>query len=57
VVQARNRAKLDAFSLEEIGNATGLSLAASSRIQSGAKVTHPRHWETLIAMLGGGKRP
>jgi hypothetical protein len=39
--------KLDAFSLKEIGKATGLSLAACSRIRAGAKVPHPRHWEAL----------
>jgi hypothetical protein len=33
--------KLDAFSLEEIGKATGLSLAACSRVRAGAKVPHP----------------
>jgi CRISPR-associated protein Cas1 len=39
--------KLDAFSLKEIGKATGLSLAACSRIRAGARVPHPRHWEAL----------
>jgi hypothetical protein len=39
--------KLDAFSLKDIGKATGLSLAACSRIRAGAKVPHPRHWEAL----------
>ncbi len=39
--------KLDAFSLKEIAEATGLSLAACSRIRAGAKVPHPRHWEPL----------
>lgn len=39
--------KLDAFSLAEIADATGLSLAASSRIRAGARVPHPRHWEAL----------
>jgi CRISPR-associated endonuclease Cas1 len=39
--------KLDAFSLKEIVKATGLSLAACSRIRAGAKVPHPRHWEAL----------
>jgi hypothetical protein len=33
--------KLDAFSLKEIGTATGLSLAACSRIRAGAKMPHP----------------
>jgi hypothetical protein len=48
--------KLDAFSLKEIGNATGLSLAACSRIRAGARVPHRRHWQALIQMLGGGER-
>jgi hypothetical protein len=33
--------KLDGFSLKEIGNATGLSLAACSRVRAGAKSTAP----------------
>jgi CRISPR-associated endonuclease Cas1 len=43
--------KLDAFSLKEIGHATGLSLAACSRIRAGATVPHPRHWEALLALV------
>jgi CRISPR-associated endonuclease Cas1 len=43
--------KLDAFSLNEIAKATGLSLAACSRIRSGAKVPHPRHWSGLLALV------
>ncbi|HEY6326925.1 MAG TPA: CRISPR-associated endonuclease Cas1 [Candidatus Cybelea sp.] len=35
--------KLDAFSLREIAAATGLSLAACSRIRAGVRVPHPRH--------------
>ncbi|MGB6739996.1 MAG: CRISPR-associated endonuclease Cas1 [Candidatus Cybelea sp.] len=42
---------LDAFSLKEIGKATGLSLAACSRIRAGAKVPHPRHWAALLALV------
>ena len=45
--------KLDAFSLSEIGKATGLSLAACSRIRAGARVPHPRHWEVLLALIEG----
>ena len=33
--------KLDAFSLKEIAEATGLSLAACSRLRAGAKLPHP----------------
>jgi hypothetical protein len=43
--------KLDAFSFKEIGRATGLSLAASSRIRAGMAVTPARHWEALAALL------
>jgi len=43
--------KLDAFSLKEIAKATGLSLAASSRIRAGARVPHPRHWEALRELV------
>lgn len=39
--------KLDAFTLAEIAAATGLSLAACSRIRAGAKVPHARHWAAL----------
>jgi hypothetical protein len=45
--------KLDAFTLKEIGKATGLSLAACSRIRAGAKAPHRRHWEALRALVGG----
>jgi hypothetical protein len=43
--------KLDAFSLREIATATGLSLAACSRIRARAKVPHPRHWEALRELM------
>jgi CRISPR-associated endonuclease Cas1 len=43
--------KLDAFSLKAIAAATGLSLAACSRIRAGAKVPHPRHWEALRRLI------
>jgi hypothetical protein len=43
--------RLDRFSLKEIGKATGLSLAACSRIRAGAKVPHPRHWDALRRLL------
>jgi CRISPR-associated endonuclease Cas1 len=46
--------KLDAFSLSEIANATGLSLAACSRLRAGAKVPHPRHWEGLLGLVEAG---
>jgi hypothetical protein len=39
--------KLDAFSLKEIGKATGLSLTACSRIRWGAKVPHLRQLGSL----------
>jgi len=45
--------KLDALSLNEIAAATGLSLAACSRIRAGARVPHPRHWTALHALVSG----
>ena len=44
-------AKLDAFSLREIAAATGLSLAACSRIRAGSRVPHPRHWDPLLSLI------
>jgi CRISPR-associated protein Cas1 len=45
--------KLDAFSLKEIAKATGLSLAACSRIRAGVKVPHARHWQALMGLIEG----
>ena len=45
--------KLDAFSLNEMTAATGLSLAACSRIRAGARVPHARHWPALLALIEG----
>jgi hypothetical protein len=39
--------KLDAFTFKVIAAATGLSLAACSRIRAGVRVPHSRHWEAL----------
>ena len=39
--------KLDAFSLRAIAAATGLSLAACSRVRAEVKIPHPRHWKAL----------
>jgi hypothetical protein len=46
--------KLDAFSLKEISKATRLSLTACSRIRTGAKVPHPRHWKALLELVEAG---
>jgi CRISPR-associated endonuclease Cas1 len=46
--------KLDAFPLKEIAEATGLSLAACSRIRAGAKLPHARHWEALGELVEAG---
>ncbi|MHB8148175.1 MAG: hypothetical protein ACYDA5_06625 [Vulcanimicrobiaceae bacterium] len=43
--------KLDAFSLGEIAQAVGLSLATCSRFRVGARVSHPRHWPAFDALL------
>jgi hypothetical protein len=45
--------KLDAFTLKEIGKATGLSLAACSRMRAGAKIPHPLHWAALVELVQG----
>jgi hypothetical protein len=45
--------KLDGFSLKEIGKATGLSLAACSRIRAGSKIPRPRHWKALLRLVKG----
>lgn len=45
--------KLDAYPLSAIANATGLSLAACSRIRSGERVPHPRHWKALAKIVDG----
>jgi hypothetical protein len=45
------RPKLDAFLLKEIAAATGLSLAACSRIRAGARVPHSRHWAPLHKLV------
>ena len=47
--------KLDGFSLKEIRKATGLSLAACSRIRAGAKVPHSRHWDALPRWSNGSR--
>ena len=46
--------KLDGYSLKAIAQATGLSLAASSRFRAGARVPHPRHWDAFIALVERG---
>jgi hypothetical protein len=45
---------LDGYSLSQIAKATGLSLAACSRIRAGARVPHPRHWDRLLALVEAG---
>jgi CRISPR-associated protein Cas1 len=47
--------KLDPFTLKEIAAATGLSLAACSRIRACAKVPHPRHWDALFGIANGAR--
>lgn len=43
--------KLDAYSLSQIAKATGLSLAACSRIRAGTCAPHPRHWDEFFALI------
>jgi hypothetical protein len=45
--------KLSRYPLNSIARATGLSLAACSRIRAGTQVPHPRHWDALAALLKG----
>ena len=40
-------------SMKQMVEATGLTKSSCSRIRSGKTVPHPRHWEAL-ALLGGG---
>jgi hypothetical protein len=47
--------KLDAFTLAEIAAATGLSLAACSRVRAGARAPHPRHWTALLALVDSAR--
>jgi hypothetical protein len=42
--------KLNHLTLKAIAKATGLSLAACSRIRAGKRVPHPRHWDTVVAL-------
>jgi hypothetical protein len=48
--------RLDGFSLKEMAAATGLSLAACSRIRSGRRTPHPRHWEALANLTSARGR-
>ena len=45
---------LERCALNAIARATGLSLAACSRIRAGAQVPHPRHWDGLLALVKAG---
>ena len=42
---------LERFALNAIARATGLSLAACSRIRAGAQVPHQRHWDALLSLI------
>jgi hypothetical protein len=46
--------KLDAYPLSALAGATGLSLAACSRIRSGSQIPHARHWGGLLALVEAG---
>jgi CRISPR-associated endonuclease Cas1 len=47
--------KLDAYPLSAIASATGLSLAACSRLRSGKQLPHRRHWDAVLAIANGEK--
>jgi hypothetical protein len=42
---------LDAYPLNAIAEATGLSLTACSRIRAGTRPPHPRHWDSFLALI------
>ncbi len=42
---------LQGLSLTTIARATGMSTSAASRVRSGKKVPHPRHWEGLAEVV------
>ena len=44
---------LTPLSLVTIAKATGMSTSAASRVRSGRRVPHPRHWEALAAISAG----
>jgi hypothetical protein len=46
--------RLQGYPLNAIASATGLSLAACSRIRAGGQVPHSRHWEALLALVEAG---
>ena len=46
--------KLAVYPLNALARATGLSLAACSRIRAGAQAPHPRHWGGLLALVKAG---
>ena len=46
--------RLESYPLNAIAHATGLSLAACSRISAGAQIPHPRHWRSLLALVEAG---
>ena len=46
--------QLQGFALNVIARATGLSLAACSRIRADAQLPHPRHWDGLLALVEAG---
>ncbi|HEY1884237.1 MAG TPA: hypothetical protein VGG51_14505 [Candidatus Cybelea sp.] len=48
-------AKLNHLTLNAIAKATGLSLAACSRIRAGKRAPHPRHWDAVVALTDGLK--
>jgi len=42
---------LDQLTLQTIADALGISLAWASRIRSGSKLPHPRHFATLETLV------
>jgi hypothetical protein len=44
---------LSAVTLTTIARATGMSTSAASKIRSGKRVPHPKHWEALRVLARG----
>lgn len=43
--------EIQSFSLNQLSDATGLSVDYCSKIRRGIKIPHPRHWEAFRALL------
>jgi len=46
-----------ALPVREIAEAMGVSISHGSKVRAGKLVPHKRHWEALMQILAGRKRP